>query len=128
MSLCFPLFPLRIVSWLHNSVSLSVIRNACRASRFALSTYSASLPVQPDEAILTKLSTLLDIPSDSLTTALGPASGYMVHRGATWEMPPKDPVLYRLYEVLVVYGYSYKALIAEKVSLQMRCDGKQRGS
>lgn len=84
--------------------------------------------MQPDEAILTKLSTLLDIPSDSLTTALGPASGYMVHRGATWEMPPKDPVLYRLYEVLVVYGYSYKALIAEKVSLKMRCGDKKRGS
>ncbi|WVQ83931.1 cyanate hydratase [Cryptococcus sp. DSM 104549] len=38
----------------------------------------------------------------------------MVTRGATFEVPPKDPVLYRLYEVLLVYGYSYKALIAEK--------------
>lgn len=27
----------------------------------------------------------------------------------------QDPVLYRLYEVLVVYGFSYKALIHEKV-------------
>ncbi|WVN88862.1 cyanate hydratase [Cryptococcus depauperatus CBS 7841] len=35
-------------------------------------------------------------------------------RGGTWEVPPKDPVLYRLYEVLVVYGLSYKALIQEK--------------
>lgn len=26
----------------------------------------------------------------------------------------QDPVLYRLYEVLVVYGWSYKALIQEK--------------
>lgn len=26
----------------------------------------------------------------------------------------QDPVLYRLYEVLVVYGMSYKALIQEK--------------
>lgn len=38
----------------------------------------------------------------------------MITRGATFEVPPKDPVLYRLYEVLVVYGYSYKALIYEK--------------
>ncbi|WVF70175.1 cyanate hydratase [Kwoniella sp. CBS 6097] len=38
----------------------------------------------------------------------------MVTRGGSIELPPKDPVLYRLYEVLVVYGYSYKALIAEK--------------
>ncbi|WVQ97717.1 cyanate hydratase [Kwoniella sp. CBS 9459] len=38
----------------------------------------------------------------------------MVTRGGSIELPPKDPVLYRLYEVLIVYGYSYKALIAEK--------------
>ncbi|RSH79113.1 Cyanate hydratase [Apiotrichum porosum] len=38
----------------------------------------------------------------------------MIVRGQNWEWPPKDPVLYRLYEVLVVYGYSYKALIYEK--------------
>jgi len=45
---------------------------------------------------------------------LGVVNGGMVTRGGTWDMPPKDPVLYRLYEVLVVYGWSYKALIAEK--------------
>ncbi|KAL7423318.1 Cyanate hydratase [Cryptotrichosporon argae] len=38
----------------------------------------------------------------------------LVHRGQGWEWPPKDPVLYRLYEVLVVYGWSYKAIIQEK--------------
>ncbi|WRT65154.1 cyanate hydratase [Kwoniella shivajii] len=38
----------------------------------------------------------------------------LVDRDRGMEMPPKDPVLYRLYEVLLVYGYSYKALIAEK--------------
>ncbi|WWC67536.1 cyanate hydratase [Kwoniella pini CBS 10737] len=38
----------------------------------------------------------------------------MVDRDKGMEMPPKDPVLYRLYEVLLVYGYSYKAIIAEK--------------
>lgn len=42
----------------------------------------------------------------------------MVSRGRTWEWPPKDPVIYRLYEVLVVYGWSYKALIHEKVRVQ----------
>jgi cyanate lyase len=69
----------------------------------------------------------------------------MVVRGGTWDGPPKvrsfllcsyesreispdeqDPVLYRLYEVLVVYGWSYKALIQEKVSpapaLMIRAD------
>ncbi|WWD08089.1 cyanate hydratase [Kwoniella europaea PYCC6329] len=38
----------------------------------------------------------------------------LVDREKGMEMPPKDPVLYRLYEVLLVYGYSYKAIIQEK--------------
>ncbi|ORY23809.1 cyanate lyase C-terminal domain-domain-containing protein [Naematelia encephala] len=45
---------------------------------------------------------------------IGEGMGGMIERGGTWEFPPKDPVLYRLYEVLVVYGWSYKALIHEK--------------
>ncbi|KAI5451195.1 Cyanate hydratase [Naganishia albida] len=67
---------------------------------------------KPDEATLTKLSEVLEIEHSTLQTGLGGA--YTVHRGESWTWPPKDPVLYRLYEVLVVYGYSYKALIAEK--------------
>ncbi|KAK4685243.1 hypothetical protein P7C73_g4910, partial [Tremellales sp. Uapishka_1] len=38
----------------------------------------------------------------------------MANRGQGMEMPPRDPTLYRLYEVLLVYGFSYKALIREK--------------
>ncbi|TYJ58225.1 cyanate hydratase [Cryptococcus floricola] len=38
----------------------------------------------------------------------------LILRGATIDLPPKDPVLYRLYEALIVYGFSYKALIQEK--------------
>lgn len=30
------------------------------------------------------------------------------------EMPPRDPVIYRLYEIVQVYGYAYKNIIAEK--------------
>ena len=29
-------------------------------------------------------------------------------------MPPRDPVIYRLYEIVAVYGYAYKNIIAEK--------------
>ncbi|KAJ9107648.1 hypothetical protein QFC21_001108 [Naganishia friedmannii] len=67
---------------------------------------------KPDEPTLSKLSEILSIDSATLQSGLG--GSYTVHRGETWTWPPKDPVLYRLYEVLVVYGYSYKALIAEK--------------
>lgn len=36
------------------------------------------------------------------------------YRGTTVEMPPTDPVLYRFYEILLVYGPAIKALIHEK--------------
>ena len=30
------------------------------------------------------------------------------------EMPPKEPLIYRLYEVIQNYGYAYKAIMNEK--------------
>lgn len=30
------------------------------------------------------------------------------------EMPPKEPLIYRLYEVIQNYGYAYKAILNEK--------------
>jgi cyanate lyase len=29
-------------------------------------------------------------------------------------MPPKEPLIYRLYEIVQNYGYAYKAVINEK--------------
>jgi cyanate lyase len=29
-------------------------------------------------------------------------------------MPPKDPLIYRLYEIVQNYGYAYKAVLNEK--------------
>lgn len=29
-------------------------------------------------------------------------------------MPPRDPTLYRLYEIILVYGYGIKSVIHEK--------------
>lgn len=29
-------------------------------------------------------------------------------------MPPKDPLIYRLYEIVQNYGYSFKAVLNEK--------------
>jgi len=37
------------------------------------------------------------------------------HRGEVMQMPPTDPILYRLYEMLLVYGPTIKELIQEKV-------------
>lgn len=35
-------------------------------------------------------------------------------RGRTMDMPPKEPLIYRLYEIVQNYGYAYKAVLNEK--------------
>jgi cyanate lyase len=57
-----------------------------------------------------KLSKVLDIPVETLESQL---SGFP-DRGRALEMPPKDPLVYRLYEVVQNYGYAYKAVLNEK--------------
>ncbi|KAJ5993282.1 cyanate hydratase [Penicillium sp. IBT 35674x] len=57
-----------------------------------------------------KLSEVLDIPEAQLEEQLG---GFP-DRGRTVEMPPKEPLIYRLYEIVQNYGYAYKAVLNEK--------------
>jgi cyanate lyase len=57
-----------------------------------------------------KLSKVLDIPIETLESQL---SGFP-DRGRSLEMPPKDPLVYRLYEIVQNYGYAYKAVLNEK--------------
>ncbi|KAF2182007.1 cyanate hydratase [Zopfia rhizophila CBS 207.26] len=57
-----------------------------------------------------KLSQVLDIPAEQLESQL---SGYP-DRGRTMDMPPKEPLIYRLYEIVQNYGYAYKAVLNEK--------------
>ncbi|KAJ4993229.1 cyanate hydratase [Stagonosporopsis vannaccii] len=57
-----------------------------------------------------KLSKVLDIPPETLESQL---SGFP-DRGRALEMPPKDPLVYRLYEIVQNYGYAYKAVLNEK--------------
>ena len=52
---------------------------------------------------------MLNIPEEAL---LG--LGDFPDRGAGVEMPPKEPLVYRLYEIVVNYGQAYKAVINEK--------------
>ncbi|KAJ3049327.1 Cyanate hydratase [Rhizophlyctis rosea] len=35
-------------------------------------------------------------------------------RGRVVDMPPKDPLIYRLYEIVQNYGYAYKGVLNEK--------------
>ena len=66
---------------------------------------------QASEEDIKKLSQLLDIPESRLraTEITG-----MPDRGRTVEMPPKEPLIYRLYEIVQNYGYAYKAILNEK--------------
>ena len=57
-----------------------------------------------------KLSEVLDIPIQTLESQL---SGFP-DRGRSLEMPPKDPLVYRLYEIVQNYGYAYKSVLNEK--------------
>ena len=59
-----------------------------------------------------KLSKILDIPTETLDLE-SLLSGFP-DRGRALEMPPKDPLVYRLYEIIQNYGYAYKAVLNEK--------------
>jgi cyanase len=61
---------------------------------------------------LKSLSKTLDIPLSSLENTFG--DHFFPDRAKLVEMPPRDPVIYRLYEIVQVYGYAYKNIIAEK--------------
>jgi len=60
---------------------------------------------------LQKLSELLDIPLTQLQEHL---SNGFPDRGKAAPMPPTEPLIYRLYEVVQNYGYAYKAILNEK--------------
>ncbi|KAG6914835.1 hypothetical protein DXG01_015056 [Tephrocybe rancida] len=60
---------------------------------------------------LNKLSEVLDIPNVDSLAALG--EHWWPNRGLG-PMPPTDPVIYRLYEGVLVYGHAIKAVIHEK--------------
>ncbi|KAJ7624201.1 cyanate lyase C-terminal domain-containing protein [Mycena polygramma] len=63
----------------------------------------------PEE--LTTLAALLDLP-EQLQAGLG--AQWWPNRGGLGPVPPTDPVVYRLYEAVLVYGHSIKAVIHEK--------------
>ncbi|KAK5630779.1 hypothetical protein RRF57_006494 [Xylaria bambusicola] len=57
-----------------------------------------------------KLSNLLGVPKEDLEASMG---GFP-DRGHSGPMPPVEPLIYRLYEVVQNYGYAFKAVMNEK--------------
>ena len=62
------------------------------------------------EEDIPKLSKLLGVGEPYLTQEL---AGFP-DRGRTIDMPPKEPLIYRLFEIVQNYGYAYKAVLNEK--------------
>ena len=59
---------------------------------------------------VTALSKILGIDHSTLEKQL---AGYP-YRGHAMDMPPKEPLIYRLYEIVQNYGFAYKAILNEK--------------
>jgi cyanate lyase len=57
-----------------------------------------------------KLSEILGIPH----AAIVPQLAHSPDRGRSGPMPPVEPLIYRLYEIVQNYGYAYKAILNEK--------------
>ncbi|KAF4455216.1 cyanate hydratase [Fusarium austroafricanum] len=57
-----------------------------------------------------KLSEILDLSKEALAAQL---TGFP-NRGQAGPMPPTEPLIYRLYEIVQNYGYAYKAILNEK--------------
>lgn len=56
------------------------------------------------------LSRTLNISEDYLTSSLA----VYPNRGTAGPMPPTEPLIYRLYEIVQNYGYAFKAVLNEK--------------
>jgi len=57
-----------------------------------------------------RLSKLLEVPREQLASQM---MGFP-DRGRAGPMPPVEPLIYRLYEIVQNYGYAYKAILNEK--------------
>ncbi|SPO22181.1 probable Cyanate hydratase [Ustilago trichophora] len=104
-----------IFSTLHDAKSKSKLTFSDIASAIGRDEwYVAAIfygQAKPSPSDVAKLSSTLNVQQRYLEEAFG--EDFFPHRGLG-EFPPQDPVLYRLYEVLLVYGYPLKHLIHEK--------------
>ena len=64
-----------------------------------------------NEEDVKNLSVLLDIPINTLMAS--DITG-IPDRGKLLELPPREPLIYRLFEIVQNYGYAYKAILNEK--------------
>ena len=65
---------------------------------------------KPSEEDVARLSKVLGLNHDQVQDTM---YGWP-DRGRSVPMPPKEPLIYRLYEIVQNYGYAYKAILNEK--------------
>ncbi|CZT09260.1 probable Cyanate hydratase [Rhynchosporium graminicola] len=65
---------------------------------------------QPNAADISKLAQVLELDEAELAAHY---AGFP-DRGRAGPMPPVEPLIYRLYEIVQNYGYAYKAVMNEK--------------
>ncbi|BGP20691.1 hypothetical protein JCM10213_001062 [Rhodosporidiobolus nylandii] len=71
--------------------------------------YGQAKPTKEDIAALSKA---LGLTNGALHKELG--DQFFPERGQLTPMPPTDPLLYRLYEIILTYGYPLKSVMHEK--------------
>ncbi|KIN05125.1 hypothetical protein OIDMADRAFT_50949 [Oidiodendron maius Zn] len=79
-----------------------------RSEVFVAALFYGQARADPDD--IPKLSSVLDVPESTLREQL---LGFP-DRGRAGPMPPVEPLIYRLYEIVQNYGYAYKAVMNEK--------------
>ncbi len=65
---------------------------------------------QASDEDIKKLVEVLGLPQEAIALQLGGSPD----RGRAGPMPPVEPLIYRLYEIVQNYGYAYKAVLNEK--------------
>ena len=92
------------------NLSFETIASALGREEVAVAAIFYGQANASDEDIA-KLAQILDIPEETLRQTEITA---LPDRGRSMEMPPKEPLMYRLYEIVQNYGYAYKAVMNEK--------------
>ncbi|PSR36972.1 MAG: cyanase [Sulfobacillus thermosulfidooxidans] len=91
-------------------LNLSWMDIAKRVGRSEVWTTAACLgqtTCSPEEVL--RLAETLEMEPDDMAVLTA-----VPYRGTHAEMPPRDPTIYRLYEIILVYGETIKELIYEK--------------
>ncbi|KAK7205084.1 cyanate hydratase [Myxozyma melibiosi] len=82
-----------------------------RSETWVAAAFYGNMPFAEED--IAGLAKVLDLDPLAIES-ISPAVNFQPDRASKMEMPPRDPTIYRLYEIVLVYGYAFKSVIAEK--------------